>query len=359
MSACLRTALIESLSAHLGLGKSRLETLSMLLIGLIHSRTVNLTHIASQCHGPARYASKYRRLQRFFQHVRLDQAVIATLVVRMLKLTRPKCLALDRTRWKLGRKDVNILMLAIVTRRFRVPLLWSVLAHPGNSDTAQRIGLLQRYLALFEPTSIDLLLADREFIGADWFAFLAKSRVPFAIRVRPDLFMARADGSLWSIETLLRTKRARHTIHTLDLFLPDTHLPLKLAAKRLASGVWLLVMTNTPEPRRALQVYRRRWGIECLFGDAKTRGLNLEDTRLTDPAKIETLTAVLTLAITWIYRTATAAMGLKAIARKTHGRRGKSWFRTGLDALRGDLLNAPQSAATLWANRCPKRLPAL
>ncbi|MCJ2062921.1 hypothetical protein MKK63_09385 [Methylobacterium sp. J-088] len=171
--------------------------------------------------------------------------------------------------------------------------------------------------------------------------------------------MARSDGNLWSIEMLLRTMHARHTIHTLDLFLPDTHLPLMRAAQRLASADCLLLMTTTLATRRALQVYRRLCGIEGLLGDAKTRGLSLEDTRLTAPAKIETLTAVLTLAITLIYRTATAAMGLKAIARKTHGRRGKSWFSTGLDALRGDLLNAPQSAATLWANRCPKRLPAL
>lgn len=356
MSDDLRTALIASLGAHLGLGKSRLETLSMLLIGLIQGRTVNLTHIASQCHGSARHASKYRRLQRFFQHVRLDQAVIAALVVRMLKLARPKCLALDRTQWKLGRTDVNILMLAIVTRRFRVPLLWSVLDHRGNSNTEQRIALVQRYLALFGPSSVDLLLADREFIGADWMTFLIENRVPFAIRVKQDLVMALADSSQWSIETLLRTKRARHTIHTLDLFLPGRGLPIQLAAKRLKSGAWLLVMTNTSAPRRALQAYRRRWGIECLFGDAKTRGLNLEDTHLTDPAKIDTLTAVLSLATAWIYNSATATMGMKAIPRKTHGRRQKSWFRIGFDALRNAILNSPQAAATLWAERCPKRL---
>lgn len=356
MSLCLRTALIGSLSAHLGLSKSRLETLSTLLIGLIHGRTVNLTHIASHCHGSACHASKYRRLQRFFQYVRLDQAVIAAIVVRMLKLSRPKCLALDRTNWKLGRKDINVLVLAIVTRRFRVPLLWSVLSHPGNSNTHQRIALLQRYLALFEPGSIDLLLADREFIGADWMRFLVESRVPFAIRVRQDLVMALADGSAWSIATLLRTKRARHAIHTLDLLLPDSRLPVRLAAKRLAGGEWLIVVTNSPEPRRALQTYRRRWGIECLFGDAKTRGLNLEDTHLTDPAKIDTLTAVLTLAMTWIYKSATDSMGMKAIARKTHGRRRKSWFRTGFDALRSALINTPDTAAALWSESCPKRL---
>ena len=356
MSLCLRTALIASLSTHLGLSKPRLETLSALVIGMIHGRTVNLTHVASQCHGPARTASKYRRLQRFFQHVRLDQAVIAAIVVRMLNLSRQTCLALDRTNWKIGRRDVNILMLAIVTRRFRVPLLWTVLDHPGNSDTGQRIALLRRYLALFEPGSIDLLLADREFIGAEWFKFLIEDRIPFSIRVRQDLRMARTDGSLWSIETLLRTKRARHIIHTLDLFLPDGRTPVRLAAKRLASGEWLIVLTTSPEPRRALQTYRRRWAIECLFGDAKTRGLNLEDTHMTDPAKIDTLTAILTLAMTWVYKTATATMGMKAIPRKTHGRRQKSWFRTGFDALRNALLNAPQTAAILWVESCPKRI---
>ncbi len=123
MCLSLRTALIGSLVAHLSLSHSRLETLSALMTGLIHDRTVNVSHIASHCPGRARHTSKYRHLQRFLQSVRFDQAVIATLVVRMLHLARPKCLALDRIQWKSGRTDVNILMLAIVTRRFRLPLL--------------------------------------------------------------------------------------------------------------------------------------------------------------------------------------------------------------------------------------------
>ena len=143
---------------------------------------------------------------------------------------------------------------------------------------------------------------------------------------------------------------------TRDLFLPASPILVRLAANRLRSREWLIVMTHGSEPKRALQAYRRRWGVECLFGDAKTRGLNLEDTRLTDPAKIDTLTAVLALAITWIYKTATATMGMKAIPRKAHGRRQKSWFRTGFDALRNAVLNAPQTAAILWAETCPKRL---
>lgn len=129
------SVLIETLGLHFGLGKSRLVTLAVLIAGLVQSRTVNLSHLAVHLCGSARPASKYRRLQRFFQFVRLDQAVAARLVVHMLNLERPKYLALDRTNWKLGSRDVNILMLAILTRRFRVPLLFTLLPHQGNSDT--------------------------------------------------------------------------------------------------------------------------------------------------------------------------------------------------------------------------------
>ena len=126
MQSRIRTALLATLSGKFSLGKSRLETLASLLIAMVTGRTVNLTHAACCLPGEALQASRYRRLQRFFQHVRLDQDVVAQMVVRMLNLSRPIPLALDRTNWKIGSKDINILVLALVTRRFRVPLMWTL-----------------------------------------------------------------------------------------------------------------------------------------------------------------------------------------------------------------------------------------
>lgn len=354
MSQTARTALIASLSPHLGLSQSRLETLAVFLIALVQGRTVNLSHVASQFPGLACWASNYRRLQRFFQYVRFDQAVVARLIVRMLNLSRSKCLALDRTNWKVGKKTINILMLAIVTRRFRVPLLWSICDRPGSSNCGERIALLRRYLALFEPNSIELLLADREFTGVEWIKFLIENDIPFAIRAKEELRFGLPDGSLWSLATLLRNKRARTVVHVRDIVLPGSDLPLSLAAKRIKGGEWLIVLTNSADPKRAVRTYKKRWAVECLFADTKTRGLNLEDTHLTIPAKIETLTALVALAMTWAYRSATCVMGMKAIKRKTHRRRQKSWFRVGLDILRNAIANQSQLAATVWLSKCPR-----
>ncbi len=184
MSGSLFAPLIDTLRPHFALSKTRLETLVVLLVGLANTRSVNLSHLASQFPGTALHASNYRRLQRFFQFERLNADTTAALVIRLLNLSRPRVLALDRTNWKIGCREVNVLVLAVVTRRFRVPLIWVQLDRAGNSDTAQRIALLQRYLDLFGAGSIDVLLADREFIGAEWLGpvdnhFIAPARDPF------------------------------------------------------------------------------------------------------------------------------------------------------------------------------------
>jgi hypothetical protein len=50
------------------------------------------------------------------------------------------------------------------------------------------------YLAHFPASSVRLLLADREFIGADWIKFLHDNSIPFAIRLREDLRVTTEDG---------------------------------------------------------------------------------------------------------------------------------------------------------------------
>lgn len=61
-----------------------------------------------------------------------------------------------------------------------------------------------------------------------------------------------------------------------------------------------------------------------MFADTKTRGLNIEDTHITDPRKLATLLVVIALAVTWAYRCAMGIMGLKDIPKKGHGRLQKS-----------------------------------
>jgi hypothetical protein len=358
----LPDTLTHTLSSHLDLGKSRLQTLSWLIIGLVNARTVNLSHLASQCSSSAQVSSSYRRLQRFFQYVTLEGDWLALAVVKLLKLRAPWVLCLDRTNWQIGRHDVNILMLAIATRRLRIPLMWTLLDKAGSSNQCERIALMRRYLALFGSGSIAWLLADREFIGGRWIKFLLENNILFAIRVKENSKIRLQDGRGYQLKTLLRKPAGFKLLQSrparLEAMDESLGTPLSFAAKRLGEGELLIVASNAPG-RKALKAYRRRWQIECLFGDSKTRGLNMEDTRLTQPVKLNTLLVIITLAMAWAYACATAIRGTKSIKTRAHGYRYKSWFRLGFDQLRKWILHQPERAAEIWRRIWPTRKSTL
>ena len=319
---------------------------------MVSARTVNLGHIACRAAGEARIASTYRRLQRFFQHVELGSDWALPLLGDLLALRGSWTLVLDRTEWMIGRHEVNFLVLAVVSRRFRVPLLWSLLPHGGNSSSEVRIALVERYLARFGSGTIRLLLADREFIGDKWLKFLDDRGIPFAIRLRENLRVVTEDGcELTLFARLHTTRRTRFFRGRLWNDGKADGPLLDFAAKRLKDE-WLIVVSNRPA-RLALAAYRKRWAIECLFGDAKTRGLNLEDTRLTAPRKLDLLMAIVALAIAWAGRTASDLLGPHEPKRKSHGYLAKSWFRVGFDHIRNLLRTDPSDAITSWLGRVP------
>lgn len=349
------TALARTLSPHVRLGKARLETMSLIIVGMLSARTVNLSHLACERPGPTLVASTYRRLQRFFQYVSLDADWSARLIVGMLGLQGQWYLCLDRTNWKIGRAHVNLLVLAISTRRVRVPVLWLPLGRAGNSGAPACIALMQRYLALFGVGSIKMLLADREFIGLEWLHFLNENNIPFAIRMREGMIALNAQGHIRPFSAHLgRARGSRKFCATLQRTPDEPEVMLTFSAKRLKGGELLVVASNMPKAN-ALVAYRNRWAIECLFGDAKTRGFNLEDTRLQIASKLTTLLALVALAIAWASKAASTLIGRRKLKRKSHGYYAKSWFRTGFDHIRMLLRTDPAKAIHPWLNLAKPR----
>jgi hypothetical protein len=301
----------------------------------------------------AEIASNYRRLQRFFEQVILDGSQLARVIVRIAGLgSGPWLLALDRTCWKFGQHDINVLMLAIIRNGIAIPVMWDVLDRAGNSTTGQRSALLSRFCAVFGESAIAGLMADREFIGRAWMTSLAERDIPFILRIKDSFHVRLADGRQCQVRSLFRKIRVggrRYIREDCRLGSRDSLLgpPLKLAATRLASGDLLVVATNT-DPKTALAHYRRRWEIETLFAATKTRGFNFEDTHLIHPDRIGKLLAVLAVAFAFAHATGEWQAKHRPIILKTHKRRAQSIFRVGFDLLRKILLTAPNEAISWW-----------
>ena len=70
------------------------------------------------------------------------------------------------------------------------------MAKRGNSNTQERIALMGRFLEVVGHDKIDCLVADREFIGAEWFAWLSAHHIAFHLRIRHDMKVSRTTGVL-------------------------------------------------------------------------------------------------------------------------------------------------------------------
>ena len=129
----LHDGLDKSLEGYLDWSKPRRACFIGLLLSLLRIKQVNLTQLALGFESDTDVLSRYRRLQRFFSEMRFNYDGLARLIVGLFALDNEKYyLALDRTHWRWGRCDLNILFLGIVYKGLAIPVYWVVLNKRGN-----------------------------------------------------------------------------------------------------------------------------------------------------------------------------------------------------------------------------------
>ena len=325
----------KSLSYFFDWNKARLDCLVQILQALFTVRTVNLTQIAAAFQTGAKEESSYRRICRFFTGFSFDMSTIVLLVLQLFPLEDKYILTLDRTNWKWGKTPINILMLSVAYLGISIPLFWVVLDLEGNSCSEDRISLLMRVVERFGAEKIEALLADREFIGKEWFHFLIAQKIPFVIRIKQNS-MVKIEGNITLSVGRLRKWLGQKKVIGYPVNLWGHALYVSIERRKGAKEA-MIVVSNLGF-KNPLGMYRRRWEIETLFGCLKTRGFRMEDTHITDPDKIEKLVFVLAIAFCWAYRTGDIRAREKPIEIKTHGRKARSLFREGVNLIRRAIL---------------------
>ncbi len=300
------SALRAALAGHLPWHGARLNFLAQFLLALFKVRSVNLAELATGFGGKAQIASNYKRLQRFFRAFEIDYDVLARLLIHLFPVGEGSWyLTLDRTNWKFGKTEINFLVLGIAHQGMALPVMWTVLDKAGNSDTAERTALLQRFVQSFGQTRIKALLADREFVGKDWFTWLQAQGIPFHLRLKRNTLIPNSRDVPRRADVFFRSLTPGPGRH-LEGRCPVWGCLVHLSALRLADGDLLILASSGAPQQEAFAAYARRWDIETLFGALKSRGFNFEDTHLTHPDRLGKLLALLALAFAWTYRTGEA-----------------------------------------------------
>ena len=306
--------------------KARLKCFSSLVFAVIKNRLINLTLLATTMTNATTQGSEYRKAQRFFEKFAMPLHDLGVLIASQIpKEKRGWTLSIDRTNWKFGKTHINILVVGIVMKNVAIPIVWRVLPQKtkrGNSNTKQRIEIMERVLQIVPAKLIYALTMDREFIGAKWLNWLETHHVGFIVRIKKNQLINGIPAHRYHSSRSLKNKGR------VDVF----GMKLYFAGKSIYQGrsSHLYVISNLYEGRAALRIYKQRWAIERLFSHMKKRGFNLEDTHIRSAEKLERLFGV--IAVSFLLTFGWGLM-IQLSKRLTAYEKRKSTFRLGLESL--------------------------
>ncbi|MDR2910010.1 MAG: IS4 family transposase [Bacteroidales bacterium] len=282
-------------------------------------------------------------MQRFMSSYMSDLDLIARFIMLLLPHTGPYTLTMDRTNWQFGTTDTNDLVLGITYEGVAFPVLFRLLPKCGNSNTAERIEIINRFIKLFGKDSIESLTADREFVGEAWLNYLNSETIPYHIRIRENFGVKDTrTGKLSKAFRMFNHLRLQQSLVLHRIYYLNNQL-CYLSAARLKNQDGkpeLQIPASCNKPDKSLETYKKRWQTETCFRAMKTSVFNIEDTHLTHLDRIERLFAVMILAFTREYLAGIYKHKMrKPVRMLKHGRKAKSLFKYGVEEIAKTLLN--------------------
>jgi hypothetical protein len=295
--------------------KTRVDGLALLVLGLIWSGQVALTQIAAALPLAVDDASTERRLRRWVANEQVAVAAIwrALLPALLRQYPGPRPLFVFDPTPHQGR--FTVLTLGLVVHRRVMPVAWRLT--PQQQVWPERMGpllreLLETVTAALAPGTEPTLLVDRGITSA---AMVDLSRalgwhVVFRVNAGPRqtnrVRLGAADEQrVWA----LVTAPGQRWTGVVDLFKEAgwRRLHLTIWWERTAAEPWIL-LSDEPGGVARVRDYRRRTRCEATYLDCKSRGWNVEATKLKAGDRLNRLLLGLHLAFWWSHQ-----LGLQVI----------------------------------------------
>ncbi len=194
----------------------------------------------------------------------------------------------------------------------------------GNSNTTERIDLLETFNEVFGFHRIKSLMADREFVGEQWFKMLNNNKIPYFIRVKKNMLLP------WGNKRI-QAKKFFHHLEVSQNRLIDKKMyesTVYFAGTLSKSGELVIIMSNKNlSASQILTKYRERWSIEELFKKLKTSGFHWENTHMKYSTRLISLLIILSFGLLIAYL---MGLGDNIPWKKTLGCHLYSVFKQGL-----------------------------
>lgn len=361
------------------LPKNTLKNVLIVSQSMLFAGTVNLNKVKNSVphvrgSGSSGAHADYKLLTRFFDQGKVvteqdrqqyDQLMqgLRTLCWLVL-LHRPrrgtakaKHLLLDGTKWDFGDETIHLMTLCVLVDGVAIPIWWEDLAKAGHSSQEERMAMLKQVLEKYQLVGMTLL-ADREYVGREWFKCLADCGLNFVVRVKEGIYHDEVNagaGRSWSQLRAIAQRKAKgkKVAKKINLAGLDLYYIVLKNPRPHADDELIYLLTNLNSPAQASQLYQWRWQIEVCFKHLKSNGLDLEAMNVQGKEKRHLMMAIAVFVYILAIREGLLKEYRQAgrwVLDKVSGfeYRAQSIFLKGLDILRRRALNLNQFIRYLY-----------
>ena len=277
-----------------------LNTLAMLIAGIIGSQKCHLPAVARKVPTEGKPQSRIRRLERFVANPKIDSTLYYLPYVQALLSSLPSgplVLVIDGS--EAGR-DCVLLSINVVYKKRALPLCWLVVkGEKGHLSEQTHIELVRKAAELLPAERSVVFLGDGEFDGIELLATLQELRWNYVCRTAKNVVLTEADEKFQPTDLLLQPGD--------HIELAEVSVTAAFYGPVLVSIVWeptwkepLLLVSNLDFLVEAYGWYKRRFRIETFFSDQKSRGFYLGHSHISDTKHLERLLIATCLAYLWM-----------------------------------------------------------
>lgn len=282
---------------------SHIYALAMMMTGLIRGKSSHFEQIGAKSGARAKYPSRVKQIHRFIknEHVSYESHFMPfiEIVIASLGLTEFR-LSIDSS--QVGRGCL-MLTIGLVYKKRVIPLVWMVYkGKKGHSSAQTQLALLEQVCRLLPADATVLLTGDAEFDGTTVVTWLKNQpNWEYACRTAKNIQVRAAQGDEWHALEALAPAPGESQLVTQVYFTHQDVGPVNIAF------IWnepeqahLYLVTSANTLKQAQSWYRRRFKIETLFADVKSRGFGLDKSGIRHPKRMARFVIAVFLAYIWM-----------------------------------------------------------
>ena len=236
-----------------------------------------------------------------------------------------------------------LIRLSVIHRGRALPIIWKVMKHSSATVAFQDYQLLLKQAEARLPSGLKIiLLADRGFIHTDLMRMLTTQlKWHYRIRIKSNSWIWRGKKGWCQLKDFHFNCGEARCLHNVRLHKGEYYgIVHIIVGRNNLNGEFWAIVSDEKTNLQTFAEYGLRFDIEENFRDDQSGGWNIQKSAIRDVCSLSRLWFILGVAT--LYVTAQGVEVVQSGKRRwvdTHWFRGNSYFRIGVDWVKGALIN--------------------